>query len=162
MSDGPPPPLPADLPPPPPAVPVPPLSPDAAFARGKARSASSCAAWALGFTVLGVLCCGGGALFGVVRFDSLARTQEAELRRLGADAGLRDEAAGLLADVADRVRPAGGEDLPPTLPEAPPKDPWGRPIRYERLSAVRARLVSAGPDGQFRTADDVIRFVESE
>jgi hypothetical protein len=34
-------------------------------------------------------------------------------------------------------------------------DGWGRVIRYEKTSETGFRLVSAGPDGRFDTADDV-------
>jgi len=39
-----------------------------------------------------------------------------------------------------------------TLPDA-----WGRRIRYEKLSDDSFRLRSAGPDGAFDTADDVVK-----
>jgi hypothetical protein len=39
-----------------------------------------------------------------------------------------------------------------TLPDA-----WGRRIRYEKLSDDAFRLRSAGPDGAFDTADDVVK-----
>jgi len=34
-------------------------------------------------------------------------------------------------------------------------DGWGRVIRYEKTSEMGFRLVSAGPDGRFDTADDL-------
>lgn len=34
-------------------------------------------------------------------------------------------------------------------------DAWGNEIRYERLTDSSFRLTSAGPDGEFDTADDV-------
>ncbi|MCX6567713.1 MAG: hypothetical protein NT147_01510 [Candidatus Aminicenantes bacterium] len=36
-------------------------------------------------------------------------------------------------------------------------DAWGRKIRYERLSDTSFRLRSAGPDGAFETADDIVK-----
>lgn len=36
-------------------------------------------------------------------------------------------------------------------------DAWGRRIKYERLSDSNFRLTSAGPDGTFGTADDIIK-----
>jgi hypothetical protein len=36
-------------------------------------------------------------------------------------------------------------------------DAWGRKIRYEKLSGDSFRLRSAGPDGAFDTADDIIK-----
>lgn len=34
-------------------------------------------------------------------------------------------------------------------------DGWGRTVRYEKTSESGFRLVSAGPDGRFDTADDI-------
>lgn len=36
-------------------------------------------------------------------------------------------------------------------------DAWGRRIRYEKLSENSFRLTSAGPDGAFGTADDIVK-----
>ncbi len=36
-------------------------------------------------------------------------------------------------------------------------DAWGRKIRYEKLSDTSFRLRSAGPDGAFETADDIVK-----
>jgi len=36
-------------------------------------------------------------------------------------------------------------------------DAWGRAIRYEKLSDTSFRLRSAGPDGAFDTADDIVK-----
>jgi len=36
-------------------------------------------------------------------------------------------------------------------------DAWGRRIRYERLSDSSFRLRSAGPDGVFDNADDIVK-----
>jgi hypothetical protein len=58
-----------------------------------------------------------------------------------------------------------GEGLPATLDalrrlepaSATAADAWGRKFRYERLSDDSFRLSSAGPDGVFDTADDIVR-----
>lgn len=60
---------------------------------------------------------------------------------------------------------AEGDGLPDTLdalrrfhPTAGAlPDVWGRKIRYERLSDSSFRLRSAGPDGAFGTADDIVK-----
>jgi hypothetical protein len=36
-------------------------------------------------------------------------------------------------------------------------DGWGRPLRYERISDSSFRVISAGKDGAFGTADDLVR-----
>ena len=50
-------------------------------------------------------------------------------------------------DALRRFHPTAG-----SLPDA-----WGRKIRYERLSDEGFRLRSAGPDGVFETADDIVK-----
>jgi len=58
-----------------------------------------------------------------------------------------------------------GEGLPESLEAlrrsnpmaAAALDAWGRAIRYERLSDSSFRLRSAGPDGVFESADDVVK-----
>ncbi len=35
------------------------------------------------------------------------------------------------------------------------KDPWGRPLSYERLNSLTARIASAGPDGKAKTKWDL-------
>jgi hypothetical protein len=58
-----------------------------------------------------------------------------------------------------------GEGLPAALDAlrrlepgvATTADAWGRKFRYERLSDDSFRLTSAGPDGVFDTADDIVR-----
>src|SRR5512136_1777980 len=58
-----------------------------------------------------------------------------------------------------------GEGLPESLESLPRYrqiagaafDAWGRKIRYERLSDTSFRLRSAGPDGEFETADDIVK-----
>jgi len=36
-------------------------------------------------------------------------------------------------------------------------DAWGKAVKYERLSDSSFRLTSAGPDGVFDTADDIVK-----
>jgi len=36
-------------------------------------------------------------------------------------------------------------------------DPWGKAVTYEKLSDSSFRLRSAGPDGVFETADDIVK-----
>jgi hypothetical protein len=58
-----------------------------------------------------------------------------------------------------------GEGLPTSLDAlrrlepsaASAADEWGRKFRYERVSDESFRLTSAGPDGAFGTADDIVR-----
>jgi len=58
-----------------------------------------------------------------------------------------------------------GEGLPASLDAlrrlepaaASAADAWGRKFRYERVSDESFRLTSAGPDGAFDTADDIVR-----
>jgi hypothetical protein len=60
---------------------------------------------------------------------------------------------------------ADGEGLPASLdalrrtnPAASGRaDAWGRRVRYEKLSEDSFRLTSAGPDGAFGTADDIVK-----
>ncbi|HYA49046.1 MAG TPA: hypothetical protein VEG35_05035 [Burkholderiales bacterium] len=61
---------------------------------------------------------------------------------------------------------AGGEGLPEDLKQVQRSRPslgmglldaWSRAIRYERLSDTTFRLRSAGPDGVFDTADDIVK-----
>jgi hypothetical protein len=54
------------------------------------------------------------------------------------------------------------EDLKPVQRSRPSLgmgllDAWGRAIKYERLSDSAFRLRSAGPDGVFDTADDIVK-----
>jgi hypothetical protein len=50
-------------------------------------------------------------------------------------------------DALRRFHPTAG-----ALPDA-----WGKKIRYEKLSDSSFRLRSAGPDGVFETADDIVK-----
>jgi hypothetical protein len=36
-------------------------------------------------------------------------------------------------------------------------DAWGREVRYEKLSDSSFRLISAGPDGEYGTGDDIAK-----
>jgi hypothetical protein len=36
-------------------------------------------------------------------------------------------------------------------------DAWGKAVKYDRLSDSSFRLTSAGPDGVFDTADDIVK-----
>ncbi|MHB8093842.1 MAG: hypothetical protein ACYDH0_02780 [Candidatus Aminicenantales bacterium] len=62
---------------------------------------------------------------------------------------------GLLAQ-EDRL-PADYREIRRFQPAASFRDAWGREIRYERTSESTFRLTSAGPDGAFDTADDLVR-----
>jgi hypothetical protein len=87
---------------------------------------------------------------------SAARREERarEKERIG-------DARSSLDAVAARLEAAARDtgELPEALGEAPPKDPWGRPIEYLRAAPDRATLRSAGPDAKFGTRDDVRREV---
>jgi hypothetical protein len=60
---------------------------------------------------------------------------------------------------------AEGEGLPGSLEElrrynpaaSVRSDAWGHRVRYEKLSEDSFRLTSAGPDGAFGTADDIVK-----
>jgi len=75
--------------------------------------------------------------------DSLEIPGEDELRRL----------AEQLTD--DRTTLPDPESAAAALAAAgAPTDPWGEPIRYQRINASTARLISAGPDGEADTRWD--------
>jgi len=100
---------------------------------------------------------------------SVARVYERDIDKSSAARAARaqerarfDDARASLDAVAARIEAtsrAAGE-LPETLGEAPPKDPWGRPVEYARSAPEHATLRSAGPDGKFGTKDDVRRELE--
>ena len=60
------------------------------------------------------------------------------------------ESEGGLPETLDALR-----RFHPTAGSTP--DAWGRKIRYERLLDSSFRLRSAGPDGVFETADDIVK-----
>lgn len=75
-----------------------------------------------------------------VNMDSVAR----EIQSFGAE-----QEGGLPRDLEawKRSRPIG----------TGLQDAWSHEIRYERLSDESFRLRSAGPDGVFNTADDIVK-----
>ena len=171
MSEGVPPPLPADVPPPQLAaggtapVVTTQIAPDQdpAIEERKARSAKTLAGWSIGCSAVLALFCGGGAWFVGRQLDLAVVREERAVERLRATQEKVRDAASLLEVVADRLRgDAAFGDLPATLPEAPPKDPWEHAIRYSRTAPRKATLSSAGPDGRFNSGDDVIRTLELE
>ncbi len=58
----------------------------------------------------------------------------------------------------------GGNSFPETLDEMPPDlvsdlkktDGWGKPLLYRLLRVDKYNLISAGPDGEFGNADDIV------
>jgi hypothetical protein len=58
----------------------------------------------------------------------------------------------------------GGNSYPEALDEMPPeitgelerRDGWGNQILYRRLRIDKYNLISAGPDGEFGTSDDIV------
>lgn len=58
----------------------------------------------------------------------------------------------------------GGNSFPETLDEMPREmtqdlkrtDGWGKPLLYRLLRIDKYNLISAGPDGEFGNADDII------
>jgi hypothetical protein len=58
----------------------------------------------------------------------------------------------------------GGNSFPETLEEMPPDlteglkktDGWGHPMLYRLLRVDKYNLISAGPDGEFGNADDIV------
>jgi hypothetical protein len=145
-------------PPPPVAAPAEDWSDAADRSVGRART---CAGWAAGCTAVLLLVCGGGALFAAWWLDARVRDAEAEVRASEEAREERREAEALLDVLALRVR-ADAVELPVVLPEAPPKDPWGNPVRWSRRKPDSGTLTSAGPDGRFGTRDDVTRVVGRE
>lgn len=111
-----------------------------------------------------------GALFAIAWAGGVAlgRTCVSALRAEGlrsryAEDVRRDEfverATAQMENLAARIAASARDDgeLPETLPEAPPKDPWGCAFEYARPSPERAVLRSAGPDRRFGTKDDLRR-----
>jgi hypothetical protein len=68
----------------------------------------------------------------------------------------------------------GGNSYPESLDELPPElsadlkktDGWGNPLLYRLLRIDKYNLISAGPDGEFGNADDIVlengAFYEAE
>ena len=140
---------------------APPLPPSLPRVRPPVPLAATCLTLVLGMGVL-VAVCAGGVVLGLSRSarhrvarGRADRAKAAATRALVEDAQAELEA--LAARVAAGARDSG--ELPEVLAEAPPKDPWGRPIEYSRSSADRGLLRSAGPDGRLGTKDDVRRDV---
>ena len=58
----------------------------------------------------------------------------------------------------------GGNSFPENLDEMPPEmtqdlkrsDGWGNPMLYRLLRIDKYNLISAGPDGEFGNADDIV------
>jgi len=58
----------------------------------------------------------------------------------------------------------GGNSFPEALAEVPPDlagdlkktDGWGNPLLYRLLRIDKYNLISAGPDGEFGNADDIV------
>jgi hypothetical protein len=97
-------------------------------------------------------------MFGAAFLEEKTTEVRAELETAEDDAERVADAEALLDTIADELI-AGAAALPITLPEAPPKDPWGNPLHYRRSGPNVAFLRSAGPDGVFGTQDDVSRDV---
>ena len=57
-------------------------------------------------------------------------------------------------DSLDALTQAPDEDSDPFL-EGDPVDPWGNELRYEKRGKKRPAIISAGPDGEFDTPDDI-------
>jgi hypothetical protein len=82
--------------------------------------------------------------------ESKIKLTEANLDALSREVlAFAAEGDGLPGNLADLRR------FHPTAGATP--DAWGRTIRYERLSDSSFRLRSAGPDGVFDTADDIVK-----
>jgi hypothetical protein len=116
----------------------------------------------LGAGMLSAICAGGVALSFVRGAEPKLARSAARRENRARERAMLDDAKSSLAAVAARLEAnaRGTGELPEALGEAPPKDPWGRPIDYGRVAPDRATLRSAGPDGKFGTKDDVRREVE--
>jgi len=140
---------------------APPSPPSPPRARPPVPLAATCLTLLLGMAMLVAICAGGVVLhLSRAATPRIARAR-AERAKAAATNALVADAQAELDALAARVA-AGSRDtgeLPEVLAEAPPKDPWGRPIDYSRTSADRGVLRSAGPDGRLGTKDDVRRDV---
>jgi hypothetical protein len=122
--------------------------------------AASCLAVVVAFGTLCVVCCLGIATFAVRSgVDRAARVTEERVNELRGERRLVEDAEALLDEIALRLEAVRAVEraYPRALPEAPPPDPWGNAVEYEPVGPDRAWLRSAGPDGTFRTSDDVVR-----
>jgi hypothetical protein len=122
-------------------------------------------AWALawvaaGCGVLTLLCTGGAAALVAAGIEQAGDELSAKGGRIRAEQAASSDAEVVLDALADAVLRDATNELPEALPEAPPPDSWGTPVRYRRLTPLRAALTSAGPDCDFGTGDDVERLVE--
>ncbi len=141
------------------------VAPDSPDRRPRA-TVSTGAVWLVGLAAAGCalfVCCVGGmaavALASARAGLSDARARRDELLRVHAE---DEEVEFVLDSVAERLLAThyASREFPRVLPEAPPLDPWGTPLRYERGAAALAWLRSAGRDREFDTADDVVRRLE--
>ena len=122
-------------------------------------------AWALawvaaGCGVLTLLCTGSVAAFVAAAVGRAGEELAEQGTRMKVERAASSDAGVVLDALADAVLRDAGNELPESLPEAPPPDAWGTPVRYRRLTPLRAVLTSAGPDRDFGTGDDVERLVE--
>jgi hypothetical protein len=123
--------------------------------------AATCLTLLCGAGMLTAVCIGGVVLNLSRAAQPRIASARAERAKASATQALVAQAQAELDALAARVA-AGARDageLPETLAEAPPKDPWGQPVDYSRSSPDRAVLRSAGPDGRLGTKDDVRRDV---
>jgi hypothetical protein len=82
--------------------------------------------------------------------ESKIKLTEVNIQTLSREVlGYAGEGAGLPATLDALVRLHPGA--------ASVADAWGRKFRYEKLSDETFRLSSAGPDGEFDTADDIVK-----
>jgi hypothetical protein len=123
--------------------------------------AATCLTTLVALGTLACLCGGGGLLLLRSSLETKFAEDRARRAERAEEAGLEDETRALLDALAARLAAAAGPRgaLPEMLQEAPPRDPWGTPLDYERIASDRARLRSAGPDRRLGTPDDVEREV---
>ena len=127
--------------------------------------AASCIATLVAVGALVALGCV-GALTWTFRSGVALQTRSARQRveELRAEAERRLAVDALLEDIGAHLDATWHRDraYPRALPEAPPQDPWGSALRYERAGPDRAGLRSAGPDRAFDTADDIVLTLRAE
>ena len=108
-------------------------------------------------------------------FEKVEKMDEKERRGLRQDAVKAVETARLLIvnvglavksynfkygkypDSLEALTKAPDEDSDPLL-EGEPVDPWGNELRYEKRGKKPPAIISAGPDGEFDTDDDMYGF----